>query len=277
MVIDGNNSINHNKNYEMYILRVCYDSNNGGFQSQKDGSGICDIIMDTLISLDYTDSKKIIYYGGRTDKGVSSIGNFIVVNLKKEPILSHIYSKIKDNGIWIVGYKKINQIPKVKYRHYRYILYNDNYNIEKIKEGAKLLIGTHSFHNLSKKDRSKNKSPIRTIYDIKIKHNDFYITIDIFGESFLWNMVRKIITVLTYLGEGKKDIDYIKKLLDTNYKEGVPNAPPEGLILMDAKTDIEYTYDNYVLRKFKEEWKKRLINNTLSLGVSKSIVDYKFK
>jgi len=260
----------------MYILKVAYDGRHRGFQSQPHRDTVCDHLLSALEECGYLSEEKkgIVFYGGRTDKGVSALGNFVVVYLKEEPKLSYIYSKLKNKGIWVLGYREIEEIPKVRYRHYRYILPKDeDYNVDLMIEGSKKLIGTHSFHNLSKRDRSKEKSPIRRIFDIKISEDNYYIVIDVIGESFLWNMVRKIVTVLSEIGKGKKDISWIDRLLDVNHREGVPPAPPEGLILVEAKTDVEYIYDPYVIRRFKEEWMEEYLKGIVKFGVSKSMID----
>ncbi len=257
----------------MYILKIAYDGRYS-FQQQPHKQTVCDILLDTLEEIDFLAKKKIIYSGGRTDKGVSALGNFVVVELKKEPILSYINAKLKDKGIWVLGYREIDKIPKVKYRHYRYILPNIGYDLNAIKEGAKKMIGTHSFHNLSKRDRTKEKSPIRTICNIKISENEFYLTIDIIGESFLWNMVRKIVGALDLVGRGKKPVDWIDKLLDENYREGVPTFPPDGLILVEAKVDVDYIYDSYSIRKFKEYWKEFFKFYVMKIGIAKTVLDF---
>ncbi len=257
----------------MYILKIAYDETHCGFQSQPHKNTVCDKIINALNESGYLTNDKIIYYGGRTDKGVSAIGNFIVVELNKKPILSHIYSKLKNKGVWVLGYDEIDNIPKVQYRHYRYILPNISYNgkiynVESMKKASKKFIGTHSFHNLSKKDKSKKKNPIRTIYNINITRTPNYIVIDIVGKSFLWNMVRKMITVLSDIGLGKRPIDWIDELLDKNNRKGVAPAAAEGLILINAKTNVIYKYDEYVLTKFKKEWLERSLKYTTKMGVS---------
>jgi len=260
----------------MYILKVAYDGRHRGFQSQPHGDTVCDKIIGALEECGYLieGKKGILFYGGRTDRGVSALGNFVVVYLREEPKLSYIYSRLKNRGIWILGYRRIEEIPKVRYRHYRYILPGDeDYNIDLMIEGAKKLVGTHSFHNLSKRDRSKEKSPIRRILDIRISQHDPYIVIDVIGESFLWNMVRKIVTVLSEIGRGRRDVSWIDRLLDVNHREGVPAAPPEGLILVEAKTDVEYIYDPYVVRRFREEWEEEYRRSVVRCGVSRSMVD----
>lgn len=261
----------------MYIMKVAYDGRHRGFQSQPHGNTVCDHIMDALMECGYSYNKNsIVFHGGRTDKGVSAIGNFIITKLKGEPNLSHIYSKLKNKGIWILGYKKIDAIPKIEYRHYRYILpklYGFNYDIDLMIQCSKKLIGTHSFHNLSKRDRSKEKSPIRTVYDIKINNCDHCFIIDIIGKSFLWNMVRKIIKVLSEVGMGNKPLNWVDDLLNKNHREGVPPVPPEGLILVESKTNIDYIYSSYVLNRYKREWMERYFKRVMKFEVCKNMID----
>jgi len=263
-------------NENTYILKIAYDGNNEGFQSNPyKKNNVCDTIIDALLKCGYMEKweTKPLLRGGRTDNGVLALGNFIIVNLNQEPILSHIYSKLKYTGVWVVGYSKITELPEIKYRHYRYILPNEGQNINLMVEGANKLIGTHSFHNLSKRDNTKNKNPLRTIYDIKIKENDFFITIDIIGKNFLWNMVRRIITALSEVGKENKPLNWIDKLLDTSHTEGIAPAPANGLILVDVKTNINYIRDDYVIGKFKEEWRKNYRKNTADAGVSMNMLN----
>ncbi len=254
----------------MYIFKIAYDGRYS-FQQQPHKETVCDKILEVFS--DILKERKIIYSGGRTDKGVSALGNFVVLNLKEEPNIRYLNYKLKDYGIWILGFKEIENIPEVKYRHYRYILPNINYNVENIRLAAKKFIGKKSFHNFSKKDRTKNKSPIREIYSIDIKENSFFLTIDIIGKSFLWQMVRKIVGALHLVGKEIKEVEWIDKLFKTNYKEGAPTMPAEGLILVEAKTDIQYNYDKYIINKFKHHWEKEFYYKVMKVGISKTVLE----
>ena len=66
----------------MHILKVAYDGRYS-FQQQPHKQTVCDILLDTLEEIDFLAKNKIIYSGGRTDKGVSALGNFVIVELKK--------------------------------------------------------------------------------------------------------------------------------------------------------------------------------------------------
>ncbi|ACX73179.1 tRNA pseudouridine synthase A [Methanocaldococcus vulcanius M7] len=257
----------------MYILKIAYDGRYS-FQTQPHRNTVCDKVLNTLDEIDLLERRKIIYCGGRTDKGVSALGNFIVVELKKEPSPSYINAKLKNEGIWVLGYREIEKIPEVRYRHYRYILPNMGYDVEAIKRGASILTGTHSFHNLSKKDRTKDRSPIRTIFKIDVSENEFYITLDIFGKSFLWNMVRKMVGALDLVGRGERPVNWIEKLLREDHKEGVPTFPPDGLILVEANVDVDYIYEPYSMKKFKEYWTDLFKLKVMKMGIAKTMMNF---
>ena len=93
-------------------------------------------------------------------------------------------------------------------RQYRYMLFQ-NLDIDRLNECAEIFKGTHYFTNFTKRHQ---KTTTRTIDDIKISKVDLDdphkkefpdlhqtlspIFVGIYGESFLWNMVRKMVRVL---------------------------------------------------------------------------------
>ncbi len=86
--------------------------------------------------------------------------------------------------------------------------------------------------------------------------------IDVVAESFLWNMVRKMVHVIKMVGMGEMEEEEISLLLNPNIPASITPLPPDGLILMDVMyKDIEFTLDNYAKNNFiktiKEEYIKR--------------------
>ncbi|MBP2172398.1 tRNA pseudouridine(38-40) synthase TruA [Methanococcus voltae] len=267
----------------MYIFKVAYDGRYS-FQLQPHEKTVCDVLTNILVDCGYLSKfKKPLYYGGRTDLGVSALGNFVIYDLDKEPILSHIYSRCNDSGIWVLGYQKIDSFPEVKHRHYRYILpkvdiYGNFHDLNRVLKVSECLIGTHSFHNLSKRDKKKNRDPVRTIYDIKVSDDKYFITLDIYGKSFLWNMIRKIIGLISKIGisnmTNEEIEEYMKKVFNPEIKVGSQIGPAEGLVLVDAKTDVEFKYDSYVLKKFNEDTTHTMNEKIRRLGVYTSMNEF---
>lgn len=103
-------------------------------------------------------------------------------------------------------------------RNYCYPL-EQKLNLEAMKSGAGLLIGTHDFRAFCTY-RSNMKSTIRTIYDIQIIKENRYrnseeIKISITGNGFLYHMVRIIAGTLVEIGLNKRTPESIKKALSS--------------------------------------------------------------
>ena len=99
-------------------------------------------------------------------------------------------------------------------------------------EASKYFIGTHDFKSFSTNTHIK-KSTIRTIYDIKIVNKDGIISMEFFGNGFLYNMVRIISGMLIDVGLGKYSPDVIPELLEAKDRTKVGGiAPASGLFLV---------------------------------------------
>ena len=74
-----------------------------------------------------------------------------------------------------------------------------------------MIHGTHDFSNFSKRSE---RNPLRTVESIETFLEGDVLIIDVIGESFLWNMVRKIATALFMVGSNQLEIEEIKKFLN---------------------------------------------------------------
>jgi tRNA pseudouridine38-40 synthase len=119
--------------------------------------------------------------------------------------------------------------------------------------------GTHNFSNFSKRSE---RNPIRTIDEIKIIKDNHSIQIDVYGESFLWNMVRKIVTVLLMVGKGEIEGKEIKEYFNPKKEYPIRPMPPEGLILMEiVYSRIKFQKDTYARKSFKSFLNKEFLKN----------------
>lgn len=252
-------------------LKVGYIGTNfHGFQRQPDLRTVEEELIYHLRKLDYIDDLKKSRFriAGRTDAGVHSLGNVISFQSEKEVRVNEINNSLPDD-IQILAKAPVRFGFKPRYaemRQYRYVLFRDDLDLNKLEEVAELFKGTHNFTNFTKRFQ---KTTTRTIDDIKINMvdlDDFHkrefpnlhetlnpIFIDIYGESFLWNMVRKMMRIFVDVAIGKMDIYEAKKLL--NPPENEPRAnikvlEPEYLILMDIEYDgIKFKYDDYACER----------------------------
>lgn len=255
-------------------LKIGYIGTNfHGFQRQPDLRTVEEELIYHLRKLNYIDDLKKSRFriAGRTDAGVHSLGNVISFQSEKDVRINEINNSLPDD-IQILASAPVRYAFKPRYaqmRQYRYVLFQD-LDIDKLKQCAEVFKGTHNFTNFTKRFQ---KTTTRTIEDIKITkadltdyhkkefpnlHDTLYpIFVDIYGESFLWNMVRKMMRVFVDVATDKMSLDEVEKLL--NPAEGEPRAnikvmEADYLILMDIQYDgIKFRYDDYACERFKRD------------------------
>ena len=238
-------------------LKIGYIGTNfHGFQRQPNVRTVEEELIYHLRKLDYIDDLKKSRFriAGRTDAGVHSLGNVISFQSEKEVRVNEINNSLPDD-IQILAKAPVRYAFKPRYaqmRQYRYLLFQD-LDIEKLNEVAEVFKGTHNFTNFTKRFQ---KTTTRTIDDIKITKvdlDDYHkrefpnlhdtiapIFVDIYGESFLWNMVRKMMRVFVDVAQDRMSLYDVCDLL--NPPEDSPRASikvmeAEYLILMDIQYD----------------------------------------
>lgn len=255
-------------------LKIGYIGTNfHGFQRQPDLRTVEEELIYHLRKLNYIDDLKKSRFriAGRTDAGVHSLGNVISFQSEKDVRINEINNSLPDD-IQILASAPVRYAFKPRYaqmRQYRYVLFQD-LDIDKLKQCAEVFKGTHNFTNFTKRFQ---KTTTRTIGDIKITKADLTdyhkkefpnlhdtlspIFVDIYGESFLWNMVRKMMRVFVDVATDKMSLDEVEKLL--NPAKGEPRAnikvmEADYLILMDIQYDgIKFRYDDYACERFKRD------------------------
>ena len=274
-------------------LKIGYIGTNfHGFQRQPDLRTVEEELIYHLRKLNYIDDLKKSRFriAGRTDAGVHSLGNVISFQSEKEVRVNEINNSLPDD-IQILAKAPVRYAFKPRYaqmRQYRYLLFQD-LDIDKLRECAEIFKGTHNFTNFTKRFQ---KTTTRTIDDIKITKVDLEdypkrefpnlhdtltpIFVDIYGESFLWNMVRKMMRVFVDVALGKMDLDDVERLLNPDPDE--PRAcikvmEAEYLILMDIQYDgIKFKYDDYACERFRRDLVDSLSDLQKRYAIRESIV-----
>jgi tRNA pseudouridine38-40 synthase len=201
---------------------------------------------------------------GRTDRGVHALGNVVSFRTRKMPIINQV-NDILPRDIRILGFAQVPIGFKTRYankRHYRYILCNVNdelMDIEKMQEAAHLMEGTHNFINFSKKTE---RNPMRRVDSVTITVTNQNYLFDVVGESFLWNMVRKMVTVLKNVGNGELSVDEVKQFFKPQHTPSITPMPPESLILMDVSYNhVHFIENEYARSKFIQTLHKEFSNH----------------
>lgn len=239
-----------------YKMKISYDGTHyRGWQRLKNDEKSIQLKIERVLSELYKTEIKIIG-SGRTDAGVHAlcqIANFHADNsYTTDDIYKYLNHYLPEdiavNSIEIVD-ELFHSRFNVSEKHYQYKIWNgihssvferknsywvqESLNIDNMKEAAKLLIGKHDFIGFSTK--SKKKNTVKEIYDLKISNEGSMIIIDLYGEGFLYNMVRIIVGTLIEIGQSKKDADVIRKIFSNGVREEAGfTVPGKGLCLVNV-------------------------------------------
>ena len=215
---------------------------------------------------------------GRTDRGVSAIGNVVSLKTNSEVKINQINYYLPSN-IRIIGCAKVPDGFKPRYakqRHYRYILdgmscKKNSLNLELMKQAAKQMEGKHNYINFSKRSE---RAPERKVYSVKLSETPEILVFDVVGESFLWNMVRKMVKVLLMIGQGELTLNDLETLFNPDIPAYIKPVPSEGLILMDVDYDgIDFTCEGYAVNNFMKTLKEEYALKKTILDVEKEMIN----
>jgi len=213
---------------------------------------------------------------GRTDAGVHSIGQVVTFHATNPRMaVPRVLNSKLPRDVWAWAYAEVpddfDPRRHAVRRKYRYVLNAEDYDISKMRDAAKLMIGEHNFANFAKKDKNNPRSTVRRIEKLDIRSTGPVIKIDIVANAYLWNMIRKIVSALTFIGRNSRPIEWISLMLDPeNYEEGIEPAPAYGLVFLEVQYDPEpeWMIDSYSVKRTNDYFSReanrfRVISTTL--------------
>ena len=225
-----------------------------GWQIQKKGKTIQGLIQEKISKL--LKQKITLYGSGRTDTGVHAIEQSAHFDSKNRLFQTNKFLKsinhfLNKEGVTILKIRKRNNNFHARFsakmRIYKYIIINrisgpvldkekgwnvmKKLDLEKMKKGAKKLIGTKDFSTF-RASSCRAKSPIKTMKFVRIKSSKNKIEIEFRSQSFLQQQVRSMVGCLKYLGENKWSLKKFESIMKSKKRVlCAPPAPPEGLFL----------------------------------------------
>jgi len=153
---------------QRYKIKIEYEGTPFvGWQFQKNGRSIQEVLQKAIFN--FSKERVVVIGAGRTDSGVHALAQVAHFDLKKKIERKNLLPAINQNiGNKPVTILKINKINKkfharhdAKRRTYQYLIINrqsplvlqknkawhirKKLNLEAMKKGAKLLLGTHDF------------------------------------------------------------------------------------------------------------------------------------
>ena len=236
-----------------YRIDFSYDGTKfNGYQKQPKLRTVEGCLEDAISYLNNQTSTRV-YSSGRTDKGVHALrqtAHFDLTinntvdkikrglnsNLPEDIHIIDVY-KVKDTFNARFNVKKKEYIYKINLGEYNpldrnYIhQYNKDIDIEVMKQAIKYFEGEHDFTSfVSSEDIREDK--VRTIYTTNIKKKKDILEISFIGNGFMKYQVRNMVGLLISIGEHKKNIEDVEKILNNkNRSQKFKTANPEGLYL----------------------------------------------
>ncbi|MGV8146898.1 MAG: tRNA pseudouridine(38-40) synthase TruA [Alkaliphilus sp.] len=120
-------------------------------------------------------------------------------------------------------------------RKYYYCV-KDKLDLIKMREVAEMFIGEHDFTTFTN-TKSKKKSMFRNISRIDVVEKENYVDIFFTGNGFLYNMVRKLMTIIIEGGHGKTTAKKVRIMIKSKDRSLIKYmVPSKALTLMQ----IEY-------------------------------------
>ncbi len=240
-----------------------------GFQVQPRGSTIQGAVLHALREsgvLHRGDSANFSA-SGRTDRGVHALDAVIAFEVAERTLVTprRVNSKLPSD-IWTWAQTTVpvtfNARRDATEREYQYILCDCTLDVDAMQLAAAKLCGTHNFRNFS---HEKKRSTIREIFTSSIRTTGGAIIITVAADSFVWQMMRKIVTALLLVGNGEKSVEWFAQMLDLHRcAEGVRPAPAFGLVL----TRVEYPGIHFVEDAYAKKRALRHVRASLSYNAT---------
>ena len=242
-----------------YQINLEYQGTNFvGWQFQKNGVSVQEV-LEKALSKFLKDKIKVIG-SGRTDAGVHAKEQsaHFKTNRKidyKDNFINSINFFLRKYPVSILSIRKRSKMfharHSAKKRTYKYFIINrfsslvldktkawhvkKKLNIQIMRKGAKLLIGTHNFSTF-RSSSCQSRSPIKTLKKALIKKEKNKIIFTFESKSFLQQQVRSMVGSIKYLGEGKWNLKDFKKVFKSKKRSMcAPPAPAHGLYLYEVK------------------------------------------
>lgn len=235
-------------------LIVAYDGTNyHGWQIQKNGITVEEELNRCLTEL--LGEPIEVIGASRTDSGVHALGNVAVFDTEHQmpgEKFSYALNQRLPEDIRIQRSEEVpldwhprhcesrktyeyriyrGEFPMPVRRLYTYFTYAQ-LDVERMREAAAYLEGEHDFKSFCQTG-AQVESTVRTIYSLQVEEQGAELVIRVCGNGFLYNMVRILAGTLLEVGQGKREPESMRDILEAKSRSAAgPTAPAHGLTLM---------------------------------------------
>ena len=241
-----------------YALGLEYDGTAFmGWQSQIHAGRTVQASLEEALAK-VADHAVEVVCAGRTDAGVHARGQVVHFDSAARRSLRGWLLGVNSNLPADVAAGWIQETPEdfharfsAEARQYRYVILNRltrpalerelltwshrPLDAERMQRAAQYLVGRHDF-SAFRSVECQAKHPVRNLQRLDVHREGERVIIDAVADGFLHHMVRNIAGVLMAVGEGKRDVDWSKTVLEGRDRSlGGVTTPAAGLSLMAVR------------------------------------------
>ena len=256
-----------------YALKVAYDGTR--FAGSQVQPGVRTVHGEVARALrDLTGEEPRLLWAGRTDRGVSAAGNVVVLETAHPAasLLPALTFRMEDAWAWALAGVGPGFEPRhAAARLYRYHLRTDA-DAKDVEAALAVFVGTHDFTAFCRLEEGVD--PVRTVHRVEVRRQGPFLLLDVLGESFLWNQVRRMVEAARRVAEGEIDAAAVRAALASGRPADLGTAPPEPLVLLDVRyPDLAFQEaDPALRRRLFERLARRQRDLELSLAVGDALL-----
>lgn len=239
-------------------LTVEYDGTEfSGYQRQGQGERTVQSVLEEALHSLVPREDLMLYGAGRTDLGVHALGQ--IVSFQTESGLPLERWAIALNSLLppdAAIAKAEEAAPEfharfsAKQRTYSYLIwtrrtrsalwgryslhYRGDLDVERMREAAKLLVGTHDFAAFARYGGNPGRTTVRDLRRLSVRRVPNGLLVTATANGFLRAMVRNLVGGLLAVGSGKTEAETLTEILATRDRvlNPIPPAAPQGLCLL---------------------------------------------
>lgn len=235
-------------------LSLEYDgSDYSGWQLQPDALTVQQAVEAALEKMLKTPTR--IIAAGRTDAGVHALDQAANFRTGASIPLRGFFYGLNTLTPPDVSVKRVDEMPEsfdsrrsAKEKIYRYFLYTGAapsavarrtswrpqllpLDVDAMHRAAECLVGVHDF-GAFRSAGCEAAHAVRHIYEALVEKKGDFIEISLRGNAFLRHMVRIIVGTLVEIGQGKRSVESIGRMIENKDRgQAGVTAPPQGLFL----------------------------------------------
>lgn len=227
-----------------------------GWQRQKNTTGSIQEKVEHVLS-DVLCEEVEVAAAGRTDMGVHARGQVLNFKTPKEVDPVDLMQKANELLPYDIRFLCAEQVPERFHarlnavgKHYEYRIslsqkpdvfcrryewdYKKSLDLAAMQKAISMLCGTHDFRALCD-EKKKERSCVRTIERIELNTiRPDALSLDFYGDGFLYHMVRKLSALLVEVGSGRMEPEGVLAYFSPEAERFTGLAPALGLSLVEV-------------------------------------------